>query len=145
MKATFENTVDILVKAYLKGTLMHGSCRACAVGNIISANGYDFNQHDVFSNMDTSWLRKIQVECRFMCPNEKDYYSEKIANDQIQVTGYSLDEINKIELAFESAEYDDDMDKWMWNGLMLVVDALAEIHNIDLKQKDEAKALFVKA
>lgn len=31
MKATFENSVDVLVKAYMNGTLMHGDCERCAV------------------------------------------------------------------------------------------------------------------
>jgi hypothetical protein len=37
MKATFENSVDVLVKAYLNDTLEHGQCHACAVGNLICA------------------------------------------------------------------------------------------------------------
>ena len=37
MTATFENTVDILVRAYLDGTLFKGNCCACAVGNLCAA------------------------------------------------------------------------------------------------------------
>jgi hypothetical protein len=37
MKASFDNTVSILVKAFLEGTLAKGDCDACAVGNICAA------------------------------------------------------------------------------------------------------------
>jgi hypothetical protein len=33
----------------------------------------------------------------------------------------------------------------MFNGLMAVVDVLADIHSVDLEKKEAAKALFVKA
>jgi len=36
--ASFENTVDILVKAYINDTLEHNNCYACAVGNIVAHN-----------------------------------------------------------------------------------------------------------
>ena len=58
MKATFSNTVDILVKAYLNDTLRHCNCYACAVGNIISsAMGYRFVQTKVYdmSHHSLTW------------------------------------------------------------------------------------------
>jgi hypothetical protein len=33
-RPTFEQTVDVLVKAYLNDTLVHGNCCACVVGNL---------------------------------------------------------------------------------------------------------------
>ena len=42
MKATFSNSVDILVKAYFNDTLRHGNCLACAVGNLMQASGVKF-------------------------------------------------------------------------------------------------------
>ena len=43
MKATFENSVSVLVRAYMNDTLIHGNCFACAVGNlIVDANKYTY-------------------------------------------------------------------------------------------------------
>ncbi len=70
MKPTFDQTVSKLIQWYLRGTLKHGICHACVVGNLI--------------------------------------------ND------------------------------WMFNGLMAVVDVLADIHGINLEAKEEAKKLFIK-
>lgn len=36
----FYETIDILVKAYLNGTLKNGDCMACAVGNIVAKKHY---------------------------------------------------------------------------------------------------------
>ena len=68
----------------------------------------------------------------------------------IDASGYSWRELAKIEAAFESmAEYDDgdndiNIDQSMFNGLMAVVDVLAEIHEISLETTNETKKLFVK-
>lgn len=72
------------------------------------------------------------------------------AHWQVDRTGYSVNELAKIEYAFETAprncDYEDHLnDEWMFNGLMAVVDVLADIHGIDLAEKESAKALFVKA
>jgi len=58
-------------------------------------------------------------------------------------------DLAKIEFAFESAphtcdESDETNAEWMFNGLMAVVDVLAEIHNVNLEVKESAKAMFVK-
>lgn len=63
----------------------------------------------------------------------------------IDQTGYSEVELAKIEFAFESADEGSTEDENMFNGLMAVVDVLAEIHGVDLTSKEQAKKLFVKA
>jgi hypothetical protein len=103
--ATFDNTVSILLKAYLNDELEHDNCAACAVGK---------------------WINLL-------------------ARIRRTKTGYSVHEIHQIEYAFENAPYQgDDTEEWMFNGLMAVVDVLAEIHGIDLTAKEEAKKLFVR-
>lgn len=173
MKATFEKTVDILVKAYLNGTLLHGNCYACAVGNIIAAStGRQYRKIKSKKDWETlayngePSLYEVGKSCKelelwpsvFSCiSSDKINYhhiTDKLQNE-FNSTGYTVEELFQIETAFEKAEnrgyisWDQDTpynnDQWMFNGLMAVVDVLAEIHNIDLKQKDEAKALFVKA
>lgn len=163
MKPTFEKTVDILVKAYLNGTLEHGNCAACAVGNIIAAS--------IGANVvarEYSWLRNgahispiwDEVFCssgagkQVVLPEEYKGWVKK----QIDTSGYSWQELALIERTFEThspfedENYRDGADdadrdieeKSMFNGLMAVVDVLAEIHGIDLKVREDAKSLFVK-
>lgn len=130
----FNHTVNVLVKAYINDTLQHGSCSACAVGNIISANGYELDRRSL---LYMSWYEELTGVYFLGNPTE--------AEKQISVTGYSRLELAKIEMAFEKQNKEEETEDRMFYGLMRVVDVLAEIHNIDLKQKDEAKALFVKA
>jgi len=132
---TFNSTVDILVKAYLNDTLEHGDCKACAVGNMVRSAAYPLWEKD-----SGAWYDIV------VCGNVSDQF-EQLAKDQVIATGYSKKELKSIEKAFENA--DGDYDNFgdvidTYHGLMAVVDVLAEIHNIDLSSKEEAKKLFVK-
>lgn len=160
-RPTFDQTVSVLVKAYLNDTLVHGNCYACAVGNIVASSigvtkfeqgtlhlywsgfneradypgnnkGYPQGWGGVFCTDNHRQIIKAHVydECR-------------AAKEQIDSTGYSWEELAIIEEAFESADpFERDR---MFLGLMNVIDVLAQIHNIDLSQKEEAKKLFVKS
>jgi hypothetical protein len=138
----FNETVGILVKAFLNDELEHSECSACAVGNIIRANGIVLNR----DRHATNWLLLIDRDIRNVPHN---YLDEKEAILQISSTGYSAYELHLIELAFEStvvnySEDGADIEKWNFDGLMNVVECLAQIHNIDLSTKEKAKSLFVK-
>ncbi len=136
MKATFKHSVDVLVKAYLNGTLQHCNCRACAVGNLIVAGGHTFAD-----GIAASWMVMLVDKER---GGSDIKYEESDAMNQIRATGYSIKEIDLIERAFESTfewKYTDDE---MFNGLMAVVDQLALIHKVDLSTKESAKLQFVK-
>lgn len=164
--ATFESTVDILVKAYLNDTLQHGDCAACAVGNIIAANiGAEVIPEKLTCNGE--WRRGadhivIAWNDVFMTPFREEqrvsvYNYIGQVKRQIDASGYSWQDLARIEFAFERAEnpeYNIRKDglpsdylnpEWMFNGLMAVVDVLASIHNVDLSIKENAKLLFVKA
>jgi len=132
-EAKFNETVSILVRAYLNDTLIHGDCCACAVGNIISDGGkyhirVDENCNTWFSACGASMIPQLN-------PDHPD----------IIRIGYSCAEIVLIERAFEFCPRGNSNDDWVYNGLMAVVDVLAEIHEIDLTVKESAKLLFVKA
>jgi len=134
MRATFDNSVSVLVKAFINDELEFGLCQKCAVGNLVKASAYIGNPED--------WM-----EAR---PHYPKGPSKIRAYKAIDSIGYSVDEVFKIESAFEAwgKEYShvDQNDKRdMFKGLMRVVDVLAEIHGIDLSEKESAKALFVKA
>lgn len=155
MKATFQNTVDILVKAYLNHTLFHGRCNACAVGNIIASScdlRVDYNNWTtedgamVFPQWDSVFVCDFPTKTKIQSIYKDAYEGE--AKDQIDSTGYTWRQLAKVEKAFEL--HSDDHtglpeDEAMFNGLMAVVDVLAEIHNIDLTAKESAKLLFIKA
>jgi len=164
MKATFENTVKILVQAYLNDELAHGTCAACAVGNIVAhsqntrplrdpsnkTTGFSFT--GLYNGREVKWNRLFMTGRNGVQnwgnPVKEELYSIKA---EIRGTGYSIHELAYIELAFESApgcpgEGGDlrQTDEWMFNGLMAVVEVLATIHNVDLSVKESAKSLFVK-
>lgn len=157
MKATFESTVDVLVKAYLNDTLEHGSCEACAVGNIVHAAGFKRYGNLAFKDMPKdscgNWkalfvtysdgvqrIRKRDTEKYWNYDPEWVSIGEKM----VASTGYTDDELAQVEFAFETADKGKNDDEWMFNGLMSVVDVLAKIHSVSLEQKSAAKAMFVK-
>jgi hypothetical protein len=158
----FNYTVNVLVKAYLNDTLLHNDCCACAVGNLIAdAIGAEIRIDGDPSrgtwSYETMWTRnKNQIQPiwdQVFCttPSGQTIRKEEYkgwAKKQIDTVGYSLEELAAIEFAFEDGG---DIEKqapndpeWMFNGLMAVVDVLADIHGIDLTQKEAAKLLFAK-
>lgn len=153
----FDHTVNVLVQAYLKDELAHSLCCACAVGNIVAASlgvkpkkcsdgATEFENNFFDDGRRAAWYDYIHSQYT-------SYYHEE-GRLQIEATGYTSWEIARIEQAFENAPGRPAEDglwrgkltepEWMFNGLMAVVDVLAEIHGIDLKQREEAKLLFQK-
>ena len=127
-KELFERTVNILVNAYINDHLLHGSCSACVVGNLC---GRKMSWSNVF----------------YTCGKTQDFFIEEYvgeAKKQIDSTGYSLDELRKIEYSFETCERDHDDDKYMLNGLMSVIDCLMIIHEANIEETEYAKSLFIK-
>jgi hypothetical protein len=155
----FDETVAILVKAYLDDTLLHGDCVACAVGNIVAAKKNlaiirDPEHGDlVWSNLQRPVWFDIMVMGKVYERRLIDDNMYEQSMREINYTGYTAEELARIEFAFETADADPEADFfapdndpiWMFNGLMAVVDVLAEIHGIDLTTKEESKKLFVKA
>lgn len=160
MKATFDHTISILVQAYLNDTLAHKLCTACAVGNLIGdAMGTKQVVSDYTSCTEFDCWKYENGEYahwyRVLCDEPVLDEAYEIGLRQIKSTGYSVEEIKMIENAFEEAPGDPGAGRgmfrgrctdpnWMFNGLMAVVEVLAEIHGVDLTQKESAKMLFVK-
>lgn len=140
----FDHTVNVLVKAYLNDELEHGNCEACAVGNIVHAAGFPrYDNCKMPYDSCGMWKSVFYTDDgkqEFWEPSSR-LYSHGI--DKINATGYTVDELARVEFAFETA-LGSNPDEWMFNGLMDVVDVLAEIHGIDLEVKESAKLLFVK-
>lgn len=147
MKPSFDHTVSILVKAYLNDTLIPGDCMSCAVGNLIVHSGYPlcFDKNSENGSDETSWLKYIDYFLRKRCWGPPSRKEEEVGLLQINSTGYTPKEIEKIEYAFEYVvDFDDYADDDILCRLLSVVDVLAEIHGIDLQTKESAKLQFVK-
>ena len=147
-KELFTKTVNILVDAYFKNTLQHGNCAACAVGNIIACNmGIKFRISAVcdgfytWDGLKVSWNKVFVTPFNHQQHNEFNYEGE--AKEQIDSTGYTWQELAKVEFAFETAYEGKSEDDYMFNGLMSVVDVLIEIHEGNETEKETAKELFV--
>lgn len=137
MKATFDNSVSVLVRAYLNGTLQHLNSCACAVGNLVAAaGGYKYQK---LGNGSYWWTDKFPD---WRHPKERGQDAEK----QFDLVGYSYQQIRKIELAFEGQNRiwypERDEDENTFRGLLAVVDVLAEIHGVDLTTKQSAVLQF---
>lgn len=145
----FNHTIDVLVKSYLNDTLQHCNTCGCAVGNIVadSCNIIIEKKHG-----SVSWVGRFPG-WPFVFSTDSDYGTQDfneinykgLVKVEIDSTGYTLDELMKIEFAFEMAGKGNSDDEYMLNGLMAVVDVLADIHGIDLEVREETKKLFVKA
>lgn len=137
MKATFENSVSILVKAYLNDTLDRLDCAACAVGNLISGNLNAVpraSRKITFENTPEFVLKNGSiVRVDWDCYEGDTNLPLVNVNDLI---GYTDNQIAQIEFAF--------MGNDTFNGLLCVVDQLAIIHNVDLSVRESAKAMFIK-
>lgn len=141
----FDESVAILVQAYLNNTLVKGNCAACAAGNIIAArnnikltrhpNGYLTWGEDHFypSAYNGGWYDIFSTE--------QDLSHEGI--ELIKSSGYTFVQIYDIEEAFERGGKGSTMEELMFNGLMAVVDVLQQIHEATPEEAQKAKALFV--
>lgn len=147
----FNHTVNVLVQAFLSDTLEQCNCYACAVGNLVAAaNGYKL----VSKEFTYGGLVKVRVAPEHM---RGDFSAElrgghwykiisiyhksrnleinRSGQREIDSTGYSEEELTDIEQAFEQSSGE-------FEGLMAVVDVLADIHGVDLTVREESKALF---
>jgi hypothetical protein len=159
----YKKTVNILVDAYFKNTLEHSICTACAIGNIIAANkGYELENTGevsfggrVMTTFD--WITPMG-RVGSMAPQWKDVFMTDEtgqhtdpsryrdgARCEIESTGYSWQNLAKIEYAFETAPKGKTKEDWMFNGLMAVIDVLDKIHeNNDTEVTTVTKQRFNK-
>lgn len=139
----FNHTVNVLLKAYLNDTLERGNCYACAVGNLVAEalgtkvcpvlRTWENNELTFWDNVFMTYIHHQEI----IPENYRDS-----AKEQIDATGYTWQQLAKIEFAFETGCRGSSEDDKMFNGLMAVVDVLAEIHEIDLETVKETKELF---
>lgn len=129
-------TRQILFDAYYNDTLEHGNCHACAVGNMVAANmGIKIVPCDFFS-FKFAWEKGLSAWNAVFRTFHGDQYQEPEAynlisvREQIDATGYTWEELAKIEFAFETAHRGDSEEDYMYNGLVRVLDVLDQIHDV---------------
>jgi hypothetical protein len=148
-KELYDKTVSILVDAYFNDTLQHGICSKCAVGNLINAaKPFTRKQIDDLIHSRDGWVKVFCTinanrisEQHLIYPD--NYVGE--AKKQIDSTGYSWENLSKIEYAFETASEGCNQEDYMFNGLMAVIEILDEIHeNKDIEKTAQSKKRFNK-
>ncbi len=155
----YNKTVDILVQAYFNDTLEHGNYCGCAVGNIIAANcGIDLVKSggafsevhpkkipDFSYNKDSRHLENPLHNGIWYDFKDKNKALNDVVSKQVQMTGYSWEELLLIERAFEGVwNYTTD-DERMFSGLMAVIECLDKIHeNNDTAITQTSKLKFTK-
>ena len=133
----FKHTMDLLVKAYFEDNLKHESSRYCAVGNIVGGRDWirifltmNGKQHFLPPGYGTIGGKVVQS------PNIKMALIEREEGFLlIQKSGYSVDELARVEFAFETAPKGENDNDWMFNGLMAVLEVLADIHGVTIDGK----------
>lgn len=144
-ESLYNKTLSILIDSYFNHTLEHNNCFACAVGNIIASScGIKLTKPGmIWAKNVPHWDSVFMTGygSQFMYP--ENYSGE--AKRQIDSTGYTVQELAKIEFAFETAKKGKNEEDWMFNGLMAVVEVLDDIHeNNDMQVTETSKRKFQK-
>lgn len=144
----FNKTLGIIEDAYNKGRLEHGSCCACLVGNLIARNcGYEvIKASDRFIwwregiRIGTAWGAVFSTDSLGQSFDIESYAG--VAKDQIDSTGYTLEELARIEKAFEFLPKEDDQQTHLHNGLLAAMQVVDEIHETGGIGVERIKALI---
>lgn len=152
----FDRAMSALVGAYLNDTLEPNTPCACAVGNIVAA-GYGAKVykdtkhfgHLTCSAPNSRWsnlflMGKPVAPALFLTQEEVEAEAKE-ANENIAVTGYSMQDLMRIEYAFMFPGYGltGIKDNDLFCRLCAVVDVLCDIEGI--ADASEYKALFAKS
>lgn len=144
-KALFDNTVKILVNAYLDNSLVQGNCHACAVGNMIAANMHlKYDKNLKWIGKQVAWPQVFVTVSFEIAQVKRPWNYTGMAKEQISATGYTWQELARIEYAFERATWAKSAEERMFNGLMAVIEVLSQIHEMDETTQAATKELFVK-
>lgn len=163
----YAKTIDILFNAYANDTLERRNCYACAVGNIIagnmgksfarsSAERVDDIEFELHWNGEQNWYENESDEndsddlwIQFSIGGElEDEPLTGKALEQIAATGYTMIELNQIEISFEGGAMFGEREAYLYRGLCEVLETLGDIHEITnddllLANKSRFTNLFV--
>jgi len=148
MTPRFEKAYNALYNAFMNDTLAKGTCKACAVGNIV-ANAMGTSVTSEYNcEVNNSFWNSI-----FYTPTDGEQIIKRNAScekDLEVLTEYSWEEMAKVEYAFERAtkihyfyynsHTPQELMEDQFNGLMAVMDVLIELDSI--KEGSEYKNKF---
>src|SRR6186713_2209173 len=138
----FNRAIAGLIAGFFEGNLAKGDCGACAVGNIVA---HCYGKKAFLSELDdftfnSHWGKVFKTIAEYGQFIDIDYYRDE-AKENIDVTGYSIRELAKVEKVFEEnteidfTEYHkhskDEIMQDQYNGLMAVVEVLCQIEGIE--------------
>lgn len=151
MTPRFEKAYNALYNAFMNDTLAKGTCRACAVGNIVAdAMGTTIekykNEHREFVTYECKLDNTFWSKLFFTVDGEQERgYCEEKTRKLEELTGYSIDEMAKIEYAFETnteivfSDYYSATEKEImedqFRGLMAVMDVMIQLDEIHEGEK----------
>ena len=136
----YKETVDIILDAYNDGHLISGSACGCFVGNIVARRmGIAYNAPGY--NGDWWYGVIYPINSNHASSEFVEKYGEN-GMKQIKVTGYSIQEVAKLEKAFENAatKLEKETDgscssiQKSYVGMDAALKVLAEIHETDEKE-----------
>jgi hypothetical protein len=138
----FERSVAVLATAYKDGSLVSQSSCGCAVGNLVKACGVEVGLGN--------WYFRLHQHRTGIT----SYSNVALASGQhqIDITGYTMEEIDRIESAFEgrTGEIDPDLgypmgtNMELYDRLVAVYEVLCEIHEVEEVHIIEPELVFVK-
>lgn len=132
----YKQTEEVLYTAYFDDTLKHANCCYCAVGNICAASSKITGvEREAWSSLFiTTGLPGMKIQSVFTFSEYEPRDVE--AMELIEATGYTKNELKKIEWAFESTDPGSSEEDYMFNGLVAVLEVLKDIHGITKEDID---------
>jgi hypothetical protein len=110
MTQRFEKAYNALLKAFMNDTLASGTCKACAVGNIIAdaMDGVvykDDDTDDFDCNVDNTWWKHVFLtgsDGQTIYKVKDDENIKDYRKRMFDLTGYKWNELARIEKTFEN-------------------------------------------
>jgi len=156
MTKRFEGALTALVDSFFNDTLKKGTCVGCAVGNIVAhAQGSKVYKDENRIGGLSCDINNYAWSKLFMTSGGEQMVSQfrhEYGEELIASTGYSIQELARVEYAFETntridfgsyhkhtkAEQMEDQ----YRGLMAVVEILCNIEGYNADETKEYKKLF---
>tara|TARA_R110000822_G_C14997765_1_gene460417 strand:+ start:58 stop:531 length:474 start_codon:yes stop_codon:yes gene_type:complete len=147
-KEIYQKSVDILLDSYNAGTLFHGKCSACAVGNLVAAN----NDIELVKSINkwtesptAKWSEGVPLWNGVFATDSGGqavfmYAYEGSTKTEIDSTGIPLTELMAIEKAFESAA-DEEENNGQYKGLCAVLDVMKDMVSEEVAHMDNVERL----
>ncbi len=155
----YNKTRNILIHAYLNDHLEHKDYCGCAVGNLVAASmgdkviyqktlkdldGKEFRIFYLESTRKIQWHNVFNT-CIWNAIAEQKFYIDRFQGEaklEIDSTGYELDQLMKIEYAFETATPGQSKEDFIFNGLTAALEVVDQIHEVEQNEMVEERQLI---